>query len=475
MGDLFHLKENEQRYRALFENNPDLVLFQDGNGIILDTNPAYLQVLQKSKGEVIGRPLNDFLPTHLRPLFKQKLDEAFRGRKVQFDVEVQFVDTPEIRMLSITKVPLRVEGIVTGVHVVCRDVTELFASHQLIRDQAHKLNTIFESITDAFFLLDRKWHFTYVNSEVERLLNVRREEILGRSVWNAFPDEESGVFREHYQQAFETGQAVHFEAFFRRGQQWFDVKAFPSEEGLSVYFADVTEKVRSQDELYHQNKDLQQFAYMVSHNLRAPLANAMGLVDLLGSVPANDPDFVPTLVNLGISIDQLDTVLHDINTILSIRDRQGVTENELVPLVDVVQQALLNLEEQVAQVGGQMVLDIPPGLLVAGNRAYLYSIFFNLLSNAVKYRSDERALRVTVTATAQPSEGTRVVVADNGSGFDQERAGADVFRLYKRFHSSRMGRGMGLYLVKTHVETMGGRIEVSSALNVGSQFIIHLR
>jgi signal transduction histidine kinase len=237
----------------------------------------------------------------------------------------------------------------------------------------------------------------------------------------------------------------------------------------------VTEKVKAHEELYRQNKDLQQFTYIVSHNLRAPLANAMGLVDLLGTLDKDSPVFAATLENLRTSTQQLDAVLRDMNTILSIRDKQELEPSERVALADVVQQARLSLDEQLTQCGGTVDLDVPADLHVMGHRAYLYSIFYNLLSNAVKYRAAGRALRVRVSAAAEPNQGVRVVVEDNGSGFDTAKAGPDVFRLYKRFHTTQPGRGMGLYLVKTHVETMGGQIEVSSTVNVGTQFVMHLR
>ena len=474
MSDLFQLEESEQRYRALFENNPDLVLFQDETGAILDVNPNCLAAMGKPKEEVINRLLTTFLPPELHDLFNQKLREAFAGHKVQFEAAVQFVGTTQLRMLNVTKIPLMVEGTIVGTHAVFRDVTELLASHQIIRDQADRLNTIFESITDAFFLLDRQWCFSYLNGEVERLLEVSREQLIGKNVWDVFPEEENGVFHENFQIALRTGHAVHFEALFEQQKLWLEVRAFPSKEGLSVYFSDVTENVKSREDMYRQNQDLQQFTYIVSHNLRAPLANLLGLADLLGTMPKDSEDYDATLDNLATSAHQLDAVLRDMNTILSIRDKQTVDALEQVLLVDIVQQACRNLEASVAQYGGEVAVHIPADLRVRAHRAYLYSIFFNLLSNAVKYRSHDRALRVEITAAAVPGQGVRIVVADNGSGFDVKKAGADVFRLYKRFHSNQPGRGMGLYLVKTHVETMGGHIEVASTVNEGTQFIIYL-
>jgi PAS domain S-box-containing protein len=470
--DFALLTESEQRFRALFENNPDVMLFQNRESIILDANPTFLSLIHAEKSEVVGRSFSEFLPPELRSLFARKLAEAFEGQKVQFDVEVQFIGADAPLSLSATKVPLRVDGRITGVHLIARDVTELFASHRIIREQAQRLNTVFESITDAFFVLDHDLRFTYVNGEVERLLGVSRTSVIDVPIGTVVG--EDSEFRQRLAQALESGQAAHFEAFFEKGGRWLEVKAFPSGTQMSVYFADISDKVRSQEEMYRQHKDLQQFTYIVSHNLRAPLANALGLVDLLGSVPANSPDYTLALDNLKTSVQQLDVVLRDMNTILSIRDQQGIAEPEMVPLADVVNQAALNLREPLQQHKGELRVNIPAELRVRANRAYLYSIFFNLLSNSMKYRAEGRPLRVDVTAKASPDGGTDIVVADNGSGFDMEKAGNDVFRLYKRFHTAQPGRGIGLYLVKTHVEAMSGTITVTSSVGVGTQFHLHL-
>ncbi|OUJ75137.1 sensor histidine kinase [Hymenobacter crusticola] len=477
MSEGAELVNSEERFRSLFEHNLDVILFQDREGVIWDVNEAFLTLLNRPKEEVVGRPVSAFLPLALVPVFHEKLQQAFAGTRVQFDVAVQF-EGAEPRVLNISKVPLWVAGAVEGVHMVGRDITDLTASHQLIEQQAQKLNTIFESITDALFLIDWNWHFVHLNHEVERLLHVERAQLLGKNIWDVFPEEVNGAFYQQYYQAMNTGKAVHFEAYYAAQQLWLEVKAFPSEEGLSVYFSDITRRIEAQasqekltQDLYRHNQDLQQFTYLVSHNLRAPLTNALGLARLL---QAEDAAQQETLTYLETSLEQLDVVLQDMNTILSVRDKQDVAAPESLLLTDVLGQVLHSLQELVQQAGASVVLDLPSDLRVHGNRAYLYSIFYNLLTNALKYRSPTRPLRIAIKATRQPEGEMCLSFEDNGSGFDRAKAGPEVFKLYKRFHEAGSGRGVGLYLIKTHLEAMGGRIEVQSQVGAGTQFILYL-
>lgn len=345
---------NEVRFRSLFDDTTDLILYQNEKAIILDANRAFLDLVGEPKDRVLDRSYNDFLPPEVQPLFAEKLAEAFTGKTVRFDMfAAQGKSAP--RHWDVVKIPLREKDVVVGVHMVARDVSE---------------------------------------------------------------------------------------------------------------------KTLAQQEIVTQNKDLQQFTYIVSHNLRAPLASALGLADLLGTEEPGSPYFEQTRTHLLASLHQLDQVLRDMNTILTVRDQQHLAAAEAVPLADVVRQVVQNLQEAVDQVGGTVRVAIPAALSVRANRAYLYSIFFNLLSNALQYRADERPLEVTVTATGGEGQPTRVTVADNGSGFDQQQAGDDVFKLYKRFHPHRPGRGMGLYLTKTHVESMGGNISVHSRVDEGTRFTI---
>ena len=147
---------------------------------------------------------------------------------------------------------------------------------------------------------------------------------------------------------------------------------------------------------------------------------------------------------------------------------------EPLALKDVCQQAIRDLEEPLRGCDGKVMLNVEDQLMTRGNRAYLYSIFYNLLSNSIKYRSEERTLQVDIVCFTGAHGGPTITFTDNGSGFDMFKAGSDVFQLYKRFHTNQRGRGIGLFLVKTHVEAMGGKIEVTSEVNFGTRFTIHL-
>ncbi|MCB2379087.1 PAS domain-containing sensor histidine kinase [Hymenobacter sp. BT635] len=243
---------------------------------------------------------------------------------------------------------------------------------------------------------------------------------------------------------------------------------------------DITERREAEElqqqmarKLLTQYTDLQQFTYIVSHNLRAPLANALGFANLLTRVDKQSTVFDDSLKNLQTSLQKLDGVLTDVNGILSVRDRQHGYRPEPVALAAVCRQALHGLEELLRECGGQLHIDIPPELRILGSRAYFHSIFHNLISNAIKYRSDARPLQINISATTSPAQDTTIVVADNGLGFDQEQAGDNLFQLYRRFHPDKPGRGIGLFLVKAHVESMHGQVTVESRVNEGTQFILY--
>jgi len=152
-----------------------------------------------------------------------------------------------------------------------RDRQEIAAERQqlLIREQAARTEAetahnwaidILESITDAFFALDREWRFTYLNHQAEQLLQRSRAQLLGQNIWEEFPEAACSSFYQKYHQARAQQVSVKFEEFYPPLQTWFAVHAYPTKEGLSVYFNDITARKRATEELQRQNLRLELFA-----------------------------------------------------------------------------------------------------------------------------------------------------------------------------------------------------------------------
>jgi signal transduction histidine kinase len=172
-----------------------------------------------------------------------------------------------------------------------------------------------------------------------------------------------------------------------------------------------------------------------------------------------------------LSARRLDGIIQDLSDLLAVRKRHE--ERQRVELAEVVENARLSVSAQLERSGAQLRVDLAAAPVVYSVKTYVQSILLNLLSNALKYRAPERP--PVITLTARRRDGYVVVsVADNGLGIDLARHGSRVFGLYKRFHAHTEGKGLGLYLVKTQAEALGGKVEVESTPGEGSTFRVYL-
>jgi PAS domain S-box-containing protein len=153
------------------------------------------------------------------------------------------------------------QGHVVAVRGAMQDITEQKRLEAEARVLAGRLKNVIDSITDAFYILDREWRFAYVNTEAERQLRRPAEELIGRVVWEAFPEVVNGPIETHYRHAMSTGETAHFELYHPPFGQWFEISAYPSTEGLAIHFRDVTERraldarIREQAELIDRAQD----------------------------------------------------------------------------------------------------------------------------------------------------------------------------------------------------------------------------
>lgn len=237
------------------------------------------------------------------------------------------------------------------------------------------------------------------------------------------------------------------------------------------YVYDITDRKKRRAELHRfvevtaeQNKRLLNFAYIVSHNIRSHVANLKGILDIIRTSEGDvEETFLPLMQQ---SVDNLDESIRNLNEVVSIQSQVDLSRKTIC-LSEVLEKTLLNLGQAINKAGSAIHNQIPEDLCVESNSAYIESIFLNLISNAVKYRSPERRSEITIFAQKEKN-GWMMEVSDNGLGIDMEKYRELIFGMYKTFHQNKDAKGLGLFITKTQVEALGGKIELESELNKGT-------
>jgi len=226
------------------------------------------------------------------------------------------------------------------------------------------------------------------------------------------------------------------------------------------------------NDLIGRNTELEQFAYIISHNLRSPVANIIGASSALEDLDLTEEDKGILNKGINISVRKLDEVVTDLNHILQVKG--GIAGfKELVNFTGMVKDIKASIANLIVEADVEIQYDFETVNEIFSLKPYLYSIFFNLITNSVKYRRQHSHCIIRVESKVADNK-IELTFTDNGMGIDLERQGGQVFGLYKRFHRNIEGKGMGLFMVKTQVETLGGKINIRSTVGEGTEFIIHL-
>jgi len=230
------------------------------------------------------------------------------------------------------------------------------------------------------------------------------------------------------------------------------------------------EKEQLIKELTQNNKDLQQFSYITSHNLRAPLSNLTGLLNLIEDIPIENQELKEIIDGFNKSTHLLNDTINDLVKVIIIKDNPSI-EKESLMLKDIFEDVFSQLDFLIGLHKPIIKFNFEDVSFLNTNKSYLESILLNLLTNSIKYKSDARKLKITIAAH-ELGDSVILIFKDNGIGIDLERNKDKIFGLYQRFHDYPDSKGLGLYLVKSQVETMGGTISLESKVNVGTTFTL---
>jgi PAS domain S-box-containing protein len=243
------LRKQEKLFRSLSACSPVGVFLTDLQGRCTYTNPRCQAICGFTFEEALGEGWARFVHPEDREWVFEEWSEYARGGH---DYSGEFRFWPlhqDARWTHVRSSPLfSDEGELVGHVGTVEDVTERKRAEEALQESNNRIENIFERVTDGFFALDHEWRLVYLNSEVEYVVQRKREELVGKNMWEEFPETEGSTFYREFHRAARERITVNFEEYYPPLETWFEVHAYPSEEGLSVYFRNVTERKRAEKE-----------------------------------------------------------------------------------------------------------------------------------------------------------------------------------------------------------------------------------
>ena len=363
------------------------------------------------------------------------------------------------------------------VRTIRRQTAAQQAAEARAQEQAQRVTNILESVTGGFVTVDAEWRYVYVNAEAERLLGRPRDELLGRSLWDVFPEAESTVATRELRRAAAARAAVEFEDFNLALGRWFRNRASPTADGgLSVYFEDITARKQDEATLREADRRKNEFLAVLAHELRNPLAPVRNAAALLTRTRPDDPDLAQAADIVERQVAHMGRLLDDLLDVGRIATDRLDLRRQPTPLGAAIRAAVEMCAPIIEEMNHRLTVRMPDDeVYLDADPARLGQIFGNLLNNACKYGGPNGHL--VLVAERQGSQAV-VTVSDEGIGIPPEQL-TSIFEMFaqvdRSFDRPTSGLGIGLHLVKRLVEMHGGTVEaVSQGPGTGSRFIVRL-
>lgn len=484
LGSMIKRKKAEYELNLFFELSPDLLCIAGFDGYFKKINQSFVQALGYTEEEILSTSYNDF--TH--PDDKESTLKTVR--KLNDGVNISYYESRyrtksgNYIWLAWTSTPLIEEGLIFA---IAKDITEKKKQEEQLKLSNKKVSETLESIQDGFCALDRDWKVTYWNTEAENLLKRKREDLLGKNVWAIFPEALEFNFYSYLDQVMQDKKPVSFEEHYAPLNLWLDLSAYPSEEGITVYFRNINDRKAAEEqmmelneslkqkaqELKESNAELEQFAFVASHDLQEPLRMVTGFLQQLQKKYSSVLDqkglqYIHYASDGAVRMRQIILDLLDYSRVGRIEYQiEKINLNELMKEISRINSTVL--EEKQALLTWDSLPEIN------GEKGPIFQLFQNFISNALKYHKESVKPKVHVSYI-ELKDYWQFTVSDNGIGIAEEYQ-SKIFEIFQRLHhkDEYSGTGIGLAICKKIVDKYGGKIEINSEEGKGSDFVFTLK
>jgi PAS domain S-box-containing protein len=479
--------------RNIFNYSIDGVMIFDSNFRVIEWNPVLEKIFQVKSQDASGKSLLELifdLPQSKQ--FLSNVEEFIAGGfKNQGNIVFDQSGTDKEGNLKYLSIGVSSFAGQRGQYFPCfvSDRTEYISAQKEIANQKRFYETVINNIPTDIVVFDKQHRYVFINPEGIKNPELRdfaigKDDIdyaihMNRSIEPAIER------RKHFEKALETKQQIGWEESvvgldgqkFTKLRRFFPIVNENKEVDLVIgYGLDISDRKRLEEEqknllekLSYQNLQLSDFCNIISHNLRAPLVSMTMLTEFIHT--AEDQEEQKLLVS------KLDPVLNSLNeTFDELVNSLQVQQDTKIPLekIDVhesIQRVMNGLDFDILHNNVKFEFDIESAPIIEFPVKYMNSILQNLISNSIKYRSLERDPHIKIKTERIENE-IEFSITDNGLGIDVERYKDQIFKIGKIFHRHPNAKGYGLFMTKTQVEAMGGKIEIESKINEGTTFKI---
>ena len=477
---------------------------RDGAGQIQDfcfltVNEAASRMVGKTAEEVVGKKLLSVFPGNVESgLFAKYVHTTNTHKPTQTEVYYKADELDFWLDISARK-------LADGFVVTFTDTSLIKRASLLVEQSAAELQTVIDTAQTGIFLIDPvcddadevvDFRFRVANKMLAEYVGQESTQAAGvlASVW--FPDYQANGLFNLYKHTYQTGEQQRFDFHYEGGgvDAWLDIMATKVNDEVLVTFTDYTplKKLQQQLEasvidLQRSNKNLEQFAYVASHDLQEPLRKIQQFGDILQTNYASrlDEDGQIMLTRMQSAADRMRVLIKDVLAYSRITTKR---ENaRLLDLNALIGEVLTDLETSIADKQAIVRLDLLPTIL--GDAVQMRQLFQNLISNALKFNKVGRQPELRLTSYTQPGHETglfispadqtnlfhRIELTDNGIGFDPTHADR-IFQVFQRLHNRNeyAGTGIGLAIVQKVVENHQGYIVAKGRPGEGATFVILL-
>ncbi len=460
----------------LIENAPLGIAFYDTQTRFVRVNEALAAMNGIPAEDHIGRTATELLPGRRMDVIGV-LERVMQARRpLRRIAEGETPALPgEKRQWEIVYYPVEVDGELLGVGAISEDVTDRRRAQDAILRANQKIRAIVESIGDGFISVDRNFRVTYINASATEMLNVGVAEAHLRVLWEVFPSSGVDVLRKRLKRTIATRADQHFEIYFDELKRWFDVRCYSRSDGLSVFFADITERKRAEtalreakEEAEAANRSKSAFLASMSHDIRTPLTSILGFAELLAErVEAEEREHAETIRQSG---ERLMETLESVLALARLEGKQLQLKPTLIDAGEELRSAQRILKQQAEKRGLELDLEVPDEpVQIRVDRSALNRALMNLVGNSLKFtKQGGICLRLI------RGEGKAIIeVSDTGCGIPEEFL-PKVFLAFERGTDGGSegpeGSGLGLAITKQIVEYMDGTISVQSEVGKGTTF-----